>query len=202
MGDLAASANHALETLGLARLPDEAIAGFVGNGVRRLVARSLAASGGVEAVALLDRALAGFLAYYRAHLLDTTLLHGGIAETIDELRAREVVLSVATNKPEALARTILDGLGIGDAFVAVLGGDSVPVHKPDPEIVHALQRRSAIPPDHTLLVGDSLVDVETARAAGIAVCAVTWGLTGAEVLRGAAPDHVIERPEELLRLVG
>lgn len=117
------------------------------------------------------------------------------------LAARDVVLSVATNKPEAMARAILGGLGVADAFVEVLGGDSVPVHKPDPAIVHALQRRTGVGPEETILVGDSLVDVATARTARIAVCAVTWGLTPAGILREASPDFVIERPEELLAVV-
>lgn len=150
---------------------------------------------------LLDRALARWLDYYRAHLLDTTRLHAGVEDAVRRLVARDVVLSVATNKPEAMARAILAGLGIGDSFVDVLGGDSVPVHKPDPAIVHALERRTAIAREATMLVGDSLVDVATARAAGIAACAVTWGLTPADVLRDAAPDLVIERPDELLAVV-
>ena len=173
----------------------------MGNGARKLVERSLAASGGAQAEALLDRALPGFLARYGAHLLDTTVLYPGVADTLRELRARRVVLTIATNKPEVLARAILEGLHIADAFVAVLGGDSVPVHKPDPAIVHALLRRTGIAARETLLVGDSLVDVATARASGIAVCAVTWGLTDAGILRGAAPDHVVDRPDELLRVV-
>ena len=100
------------------------------------------------------------------------------------------MLSVATNKPEAMARAILAGLGVDEVFVDVLGGDSVPVHKPDPEIVHVLARRTGISRTATILVGDSLV------------CAVTWGLTPAEVLCDASPDLVISRPAELLAAVG
>lgn len=162
-----------------------------------LVERSLVASGGDAARALLGRALPCWLDYYAGHLLDTTRLHDGIEPALLRLRAAGVVLSVATNKPEAMARAILAGLGIAQLFVEVLGGDSVPVHKPDPAIVHALARRAGIPAGDTLLVGDSPVDVATARAAGIAVCAVTWGLTTEAVLRGAAPDALITRPDEL-----
>lgn len=162
----------------------------------------MVASGGDAAARLLDGALSRWLEHYRAHLLDTTRLHDGVEEAIRRLVARDVVLSVATNKPEAMARAILAGLGVDEVFVDVLGGDSVPVHKPDPEIVHVLARRTGISRTATILVGDSLVDVATARAAGIAVCAVTWGLTPAEVLCDASPDLVISRPAELLAAVG
>lgn len=189
-----------LATLDLPPLPEATIVGFVGNGARKLVERALAASGGDAAVAMIDRALTDWLDYYGAHLLDRTRLHDGVEDTIRQLRARDAVLSVATNKPEAMARAILDGLGLGAAFVGVLGGDSVPRHKPDPAIIHELRRGSDVGAHETVLVGDSPVDVATARAAGIAACAVTWGLTSTEVLRAASPDLVVERPEELLRV--
>ena len=181
-------------------MSDQTIVGFVGNGVRKLVERSIVAAGGPQTLPLLDRALATFLDHYREHLLDTTVLYPGVAKTVRALSEHGVVLSVATNKPEAMARAIVDGLGIADAFCEVLGGDSVPAHKPDPAIVHALARRAGIAARDTLLVGDSPVDVATARAAGVAVCAVTWGLTAAGALRAAAPDRLIDRPEELLQL--
>ena len=191
-----------LATLDLPPLPEATIVGFVGNGARKLVERSLAASGGQAAVALLDRALPSWLDHYGRHLLDTTRLHRGVADTIRQLRARDLVLSVATNKPEAMARAILDGLGLGGVFTGILGGDSVPRHKPDPAIIHVLRRGCDVTAEETVLVGDSPVDVATARAAGVAACAVTWGLTSPDVLRAAAPDLVVERPEELLRVAG
>lgn len=188
--------------LDLPSLPEPTIVGFVGNGARKLVERSLAASGGQDAVSLLDRALPSWLDHYGRHLLDTTRLHDGVEDAIRQLRARDAVLSVATNKPEAMARAILDGLGLGAAFTGVLGGDSVPVHKPDPAIIHELRRGIDVAAQETVLVGDSPVDVATARAAGIAACAVTWGLTAPDVLRAAAPDLVIDRPDELLCVAG
>lgn len=159
------------------------------------------ASGGSELVPQLDRALSAFLEHYAEHLLDSTVLHAGIEALLCALSGDGVVLSVATNKPEAMARAILDGLGVGHVFVDVLGGDSVPNHKPDPAMLHALAARTGIGRRDTLLVGDSAVDVATARAGGVAVCAVTWGLTPAAVLRDAAPDYLIGRPDELLPIV-
>lgn len=169
--------------------------------MRLLVERSLRAGGATADGPAVDRALAIFLEHYRAHLLDATTLYPGVADTVARLRAAGVVLSIATNKPHAMALAILAGLDLGDAFAAVLGGDSLAAHKPDPEIVRELLRRTGTAAASTLLVGDSLVDVATARAAGVPVCAVTWGLTAAATLRDAAPDHVVDAPEELLRLV-
>jgi phosphoglycolate phosphatase len=187
-----------LGTFGLPALPVPTIVGFVGNGVSKLVERCLVAAGGDAAGARLDQALARFVAYYGEHLLDRTRLYSGIVEAIADLRARGVLLTVATNKHEAMARAILSGLGIAGEFSAVLGGDSVPIHKPDPTIVHELVRRTGVTAAATMLIGDSLVDVATARAARIAVCAVTWGLTAPDTLRDAAPDYIVDRPDQLL----
>jgi phosphoglycolate phosphatase len=173
---------------------------FVGNGARRLVEQALVAAGGSDDAATSDRALAVFLARYGAHLLDTTVLYPGVGDALRELRAAGRTLSIATNKPQAFARSIVEGLGLGQAFFAILGGDSLPTRKPDPAIVHELVARAEIPAAQTLLVGDSVVDVATARGAGVAVCAVAWGLTPAAALRAASPDFWAERPDEIVRL--
>lgn len=168
--------------------------------MRRLVEQSILAAHGPADAATTDRALDAFLDYYRAHLLDGTVLYPGVAEAVRRLRASGCVLSIATNKPERFACTIVDGLGLGDAFCAILGGDSLPTRKPDPAVVHELATRTGVGVDETLLVGDSTVDIATARAARIAVCAVTWGLGAESALRAAQPDFFIEHPVELLEL--
>jgi phosphoglycolate phosphatase len=191
-----------LVQLGLPEQPPATLIGFIGHGVRRLVSRAIAAAGGPgDEDALVDRALALFLACYDGHLLDTTVLYPGVLETIARLRAAGIVLAIATNKPRAMALAIADGLGFAADFARVLGGDSQPRHKPDPAIVDALVAASRIARVETLLVGDSVVDVATARAAGVAVCGVTWGLTPAAVLREAQPDYCIGAPAELLDVV-
>lgn len=202
-GDLVASSNHVLETLGLVRLPAETIIGFVGDGVRKLVERCLTeATGDVVPEARIARGLALLVEHYAAHLLDSTRLYDGVAEVLPELRARGALLSVATNKHEAMARTILLGLGVADVFASIMGGDSLPTHKPDPGIVYELARRTGLAVRETVLVGDSLVDVATARASGVHACAVTWGFARPHVLRAAAPDFLMDRPGELLGLAG
>ena len=175
--------------------------GFVGNGVRRLVERSLDAAGGTSDAVEVDRALGIFLDRYGGHLLDSTVAYAGIGDMLARLATAGRVLSIATNKPAGFAATILHGLGLSGAFATVLGGDSLQAHKPDPAVVHELARRTGVALGDTLLVGDSLVDVAAARAAGVAVCAVTWGLTPAGRLRAASPDFVIDAPGELPDLV-
>jgi len=189
-----------LAELGLEPQPKATIIGYVGNGVRRLVERTVRVAGGSSDGPLVGDALGIFLARYGAHLLDTTVAYPGIAAVVTRLREAGVELSVATNKPEAMALEILTGLGLAEAFAAVLGGDSLQTHKPDPAIVHTLVQRAGVPRGQTLLVGDSPVDVATARAAGVAVCAVTWGLTPAAVLLAEGPDFAVSRPQELLEL--
>lgn len=188
-----------LGAVGLRPLPATEIVGFVGNGMRNLVERCLVASAGRDVGdPEVERALALLVEHYRAHLLDSTTLYDGVAGALHELHARGAVLTIATNKHEAMARAILAGLRSDALFVEILGGDSLPLRKPDPGIVFELERRTSIAARDTLFVGDSVVDVSTARAAGVAVCAVGWGFTPPDILRDAAPDYLIARPGELL----
>jgi phosphoglycolate phosphatase len=120
---------------------------------------------------------------------------------LERLRQAGVRLSVSTNKPRALSTAILEGLGLAGHFVAVVGGDSLPTRKPDPASVRVLADRVGVALAETLLVGDSTVDVATARSAGVPVCVVTWGLTRRAALEAASPDYVVDRPEEILPLV-
>jgi phosphoglycolate phosphatase len=107
---------------------------------------------------------------------------------------------VLTNKPERMSRAILEGLGLAVRFVAVLGGDSLPVRKPDPGGLDQLRALTGTPRERMLLVGDSGIDLRTARAGGVAFCGVAWGLVP-EALAAARPGRVIAHPRELIALV-
>jgi phosphoglycolate phosphatase len=194
--DLAASVNFALRTLCLPEQPAETICGYVGEGARVLMQRAL----GEAHQDQLDRGLELFLGYYGAHLLDDTRPYAGIPETLDTLAARRMTLSVLSNKPEAMSRTILSGLGILRYFVTVLGGDSLPARKPDPAGIEHLRRLTHTPRERVVVVGDSAIDLQTARAAGVAFCGVAWGFAPAS-LRAALAERIIEEPRELLTLV-
>ena len=192
--DLAASVNHVLGSLDLPELPLETVCAYVGAGARALVQRSL----GEEHRDLLDQALGLFLSYYGEHLLDHTRPYPGIVESLAALADRSAALSVLTNKPEAMSRAILDGLGLLERFAAVLGGDSCPSRKPDPAGIERLLALTEMPPEQALLVGDSLIDLRTAAGAGVDFCGVAWGLAPDEIR--ARDARMIEDPKELLRI--
>jgi phosphoglycolate phosphatase len=177
-------------------LPVETVTGFIGEGARRLVERVL----GDPTPAELQAAAERFMVHYGAHLLDATRPYPGIVETLERLAKENVVLTVLTNKPEALSRTILDGLGLAGRFADVIGGDSLPVRKPDPAGLYALCERTGTSPARTLLVGDSAIDLRTARAAGVSFCGVAWGLA-VDDLWTEVPDRMIRQPGELLAVV-
>jgi phosphoglycolate phosphatase len=194
--DLASSVNHVLRTMGLPEQAPETLYGYVGEGARVLVERAL----GSSHRARFDEGISLFMDYYGGHLLDATVPYPGMVELLDALAARGVALSVLTNKPIGLSRAILDGLALTPRFVGVIGGDSLPVRKPDPSGLDQLRSLSATPRERTLLVGDSGIDVATARAGGVAFCGVAWGLSP-EALLAAAPERIVHEAAELLVVV-
>jgi phosphoglycolate phosphatase len=137
--------------------------------------------------------------YNGVHLLDATRPYPGMAEALAELHDRGVALSVLTNKPIVLSRAILSGLGLAELLVDVVGGDSFPTRKPDPAGLEYLRRRTATPREHVLLVGDSPIDVATARNAGVAFCGVAWGIVP-EALTAVRPERIVETPAEIVAL--
>ncbi len=195
--DLAAATNAALQRVapGTPEIPLPAVVGFVGEGARMLVERSLRHSGLERPV---DEVLAVFLDCYAERLLDTTALYPGVGAALDGLRGR-ASLAVLTNKPGSFSRTILTGLGVADRFTRIWGAGDVPTRKPDPAGLLQLMAELAARPDETLMIGDSATDVATARAAGVRAVGVSWGLSLAG-LRAARPDLLLERPQELAAL--
>ncbi len=198
--DLTAAVNHVRRVLGLAELPAQTVRGYVGEGARLLVQRALGALHRHR----VDEGLQLFLEFYGQHLLDHTRPYPGIVDMLSALSARPLAappaLSVLSNKPAAMSRAIVDGLGLSSHFRAVLGGDSLPTRKPDPGGLAYLQALTRTAVDRMLVVGDSLIDVRTARAAGCAFCGVAWGF-GAAALR-AADVPIIAHPLDLLAVVG
>jgi phosphoglycolate phosphatase len=186
--DLHASVNHALAAVGLPPRSRDEVRGFVGEGARVLLARAVAPRGD-----LLEPALAAWRPHYAAHCLDRTVAYPGIPAL---LAGAGRVLAVLTNKPGAMARRILDGLGLLPRFAAVVGGDEAP-RKPDPAGLLGIMARAGATPAETVFVGDSRHDVETARAAGVELVAVTWGLTSRADLAAAGATRLVDRAEEL-----
>jgi phosphoglycolate phosphatase len=194
--DLTAAVNHVMRTLGLPELPPETLYRYVGHGARVLVERAL----GPRHQRDVDAGVAIFMSYYGEHLLDATRPYPGMVEALTALAERNIHVSVLSNKPAALSRAILDGLDLTRRFVAIIGGDSLPTRKPDPRGLLHLGTLTNTPRDRLLLIGDSPVDVDTARNAQVAFLGVAWGLTP-DVLIAAAPAHVIEHPADLISFV-
>jgi phosphoglycolate phosphatase len=182
LDDLHASVNHALRSLGLPARSRAEVRGYVGEGARTLLERAVEPS-----EHLVEPALAAWRAHYEAHCLDRTRSFPGIAALLAGARCP---LAVLTNKPGALARRILDGLDLLPRFAAVVGGDEAP-RKPDPAGLLGILARAGASPAEAVLVGDSRHDVATARAAGVRMIAVTWGLgTRAELAAAGATTFV------------
>jgi phosphoglycolate phosphatase len=194
--DLAAAVNHMLGSLGFPLLELRTLQRYVGEGARVLVEKAL----GPAHQDVVDRGLKIFLDYYGAHLVDSTRAYTGIPEGLRALVERGVALSVLTNKPAAMSHAILEGLGLAGSFVGLVGGDSLPVRKPDPAGLEHLRALTGTPRERMLLVGDSGIDVRTARAGKVAFCGVMWGLAP-ETLVAARPARVIDHPAELVSVV-
>jgi phosphoglycolate phosphatase len=169
--DLAESANLMLAEYGAAPLASLDVAGMVGDGAARLVARALKASGvQVRRSEALDR----FLAIYAERMLVHTRPYAGVSEALT-MAASRGSLAVLTNKPQALSRRLLDAFNLSRAFTWLVGGDGPFPRKPDPAgLLHLISAAGASPAT-TLMVGDSMIDVETARRAGAAVCVARYG---------------------------
>ena len=177
--DLADAANDLIAELGGLSLPEDAIAAMVGEGATLLVRRALTAAGLTEP----SDAVARFLAFYDARLLNYTRPYPGIIDVV-RLAGEHARVAVLTNKPKGPTERILAGLGIRDLFDDVVGGDGPLPRKPDPAALFALMEAAGAGRQATLLVGDSPIDFRTARNAGTRCCLVSFGFGFRNVAEG------------------
>ncbi|MDE3108727.1 MAG: HAD-IA family hydrolase [Acidobacteriota bacterium] len=189
--DLVLSVNATLRYMGRPELPHETIYKLVGSGAAVLVQRALG-HGATEDES--QRGLEYFLRYYREHMLDNTVAYPGVSEGLTMLKDRS--LAVLTNKPVKFSQAILEGLGLAQYFRVVYGGNSFASKKPDPEGARVILRDFQASPAEAMLVGDSAVDVRTARNAGTWSCGVRYGL-GPEGFRAHPPDLLLDSLTEL-----
>src|SRR5215470_3629325 len=168
--DLIRSVNAMLVEMGRERLHEDTISGYIGHGAPKLVARAL---GDGASAAEREQALKFFLAHYEEHKLDSTRPYPGVREALEELR--EFPMAVLTNKPVRVSRRILEGLGLAKYFRAVYGGNSFETKKPDPLGARKILEELGATAEETMVIGDSEVDVQTARNAGTLAAAVNYG---------------------------
>lgn len=191
--DLATSVNASRAHLGLEPLEDKLIYSYVGNGAPVLIRRAL----GTEATQSdVDKALEFFLHYYHAHMLDFTTLYPGVKTALDRLLEAGHRLAVLTNKPWRISEAIVAGLGLERHFERVYGGNSFAEKKPHPIGIDTLMAELAMERGATIMVGDSSVDIRTARNAGVMACGVTYGFQP-ETLKTDPPDLLIDNMTEL-----
>jgi phosphoglycolate phosphatase len=190
--DLANSVNAAREHMGLESLSNELVYSYVGNGAPVLIRRAMGPEAGEQEV---SEALAYFLGYYRRHMLDNTRLYEGVREALDELRTHKITMAVLTNKPVRFSQELVAGLGLKGHFFQVYGGNSFEQKKPHPMGVEALLSEAAAR-ERTWMIGDSAVDIRTARNARIRACGVTYGFQP-ETLEEEPPDMLLDSLSDL-----
>ena len=196
IADLGNACNYALRMMGFSEHALSTYNYMVGNGVRKLIQRA-EPDADEETV---DKLLSIFREYYDQHCTDETLPYPGIPELLRELTDRQIAIGVASNKYEAAVEKIVKHYFPDIPFVALLGQNEDRPTKPDPSIVFALLNEYPTPKRDILYVGDSAVDMETARRACVESVGVTWGFRPVSELRKAYADHIVNRPSEILRL--
>jgi len=191
--DLANAVNHARERLGFEPLKTHTVMSYVGDGLRKLLQRSLPNRENQR----IDEVTQLFRSFYAAHLLDHSTLYPGVVEVLDYFRCKK--MAVVSNKPQEFTRAILEGLRMSHYFRVILGGDSLPNPKPSPDpLLHVLSELD-VSADRAVMIGDSPSDIHAGHAAGTQTCAVTYGYRGADLLRCSEPDCLIESMKNLTR---
>lgn len=194
LADIAAAMNHALSLHGLPTHPVADYRDYVGEGVRVLVRKATPADRG----ALQDSVLAAYQAYYAEHLFDQTRTFPGIPAMLAQLAAEDMRLAVLSNKADAFTRRLVQGLLPGVPFAAVYGERPGVPRKPDPTAALGLAAELGVAPAECAFVGDTPVDMSTARNAAMYGVGVTWGFRGAEELRAHGARALATTAEELL----
>ena len=198
LDDLAASVNAALAMNGMPLRSTEEVRAFVGNGIRNLMIRAVP---GGEANPAFDKALEDFIRHYGAHSRDRTRPYDGILEMLDRLSAAGVKHAIVSNKIDFAVKA-LSRAYFGERMCAAIGDDPSRARKPAPDSVFAAMREMGVTAQETVYVGDSDVDVLTARNAGVPCVAVLWGFRDEACLRAAGAERLARTPDELREIIG
>ncbi|MDD5216947.1 MAG: HAD-IA family hydrolase [Candidatus Omnitrophica bacterium] len=190
--DIANAANQMLRDLGLATHPQNVIERFVGYGVHHFIAHCMQ----TQDPKRIEQGIKVYRRHYHEHMLDHTRLYPGAKDILEYFKDR--FQAVITNKPDPFSVEILKALGVAGYFFHIVAGDSGYPKKPDPASVQDLMRMKKVGPADTLFVGDSLIDLETARNAGVASAIITHGFVSADELKSANPERLFSNFREML----
>nr|WP_320057701.1 HAD family hydrolase [uncultured Bacteroides sp.] len=199
IADLANSTNHALRKLGYPTHEVEAYNFMVGNGVNKLFERALPE--GEKTETNISRVRAEFMPHYDLHNADESRPYPGILELLKQLQAEGKMIAVASNKYQAATQKLVDRYFSETPFIAVFGQREGIKVKPDPTIVLDILKIANVEPQEVLYVGDSGVDMQTARNSGVSACGVTWGFRPRNELEAFQPDYIIDQAMNILSLV-
>ena len=199
IADLGEATNHAMAEMGYPEHPLSAYNMMVGNGIRRLIERALPEDARTDET--VEAAREHFLLYYNRHIHDHTVPYPGIPELLRDLTERKVAVAVASNKFQEGVTTLITHFFPDIPWVAVMGNREGRPTKPDPSIVFNILADYPTPKSDVLYVGDSGVDMETARRACVDSCGVTWGFRTRQELETAGANEIVENPDDILPIV-
>jgi len=194
--DLVDTLNVVFAREGLPPVPYETARNLIGGGARMMIVRGIEAEGRTVEPAEIERLFQDFIVHYSAHIADRSRPFPGLVDALDALAAANWRFAVCTNKLESLSVLLLKELGLAHRFAVICGQDTFGVQKPDPEILRRTVKAAGGTLQNAIMIGDSLTDIRTARAAGVPVIAVDFGYTERPVAE-LGPDRIISRFGEL-----
>lgn len=198
--DLVASTNHVLDYLGLPQVDELSLRPFVGHGAKHMIVRAVGPAAEKMTEAQHEALLKRYLDFYGDHIADASRPFEGIVPLLEKFQAQGVKLAICTNKIERMSKLLLDALDLSRFFVAVAGRDTLGAAKPDPNALLGTIALAGGDKSRAIMIGDTAVDIETARAAEVPVIGVSFGYTETPV-RAYAPDAVIDHFSELERAI-
>jgi phosphoglycolate phosphatase len=198
--DLVTALNTILDKSGIAGLSLNTVREMVGEGAQKLIERGFKAGGVPVDADQLGKLTALFIEVYTECATDNSRPFPQIVDTLKQLHELNIPMGVCTNKPEALSRQILDGLDLSRYFSSVVGGDTLPTRKPDPQPLLRCLHELATEPQASLMIGDSIIDVKAAHAAGVVVGVVPWGYRS-QAIETLGADFILEDLAELQNFV-
>jgi len=194
--DLVASLNHAVMQAGLAPVTYHDLTHLVGHGARAMIERTFALRGVALSASDLDWQMKEFIDFYHGSMPGESIPYPGVIDAMDRLSSAGLILAICTNKLEMLAKSLVDGLGLTERFVAITGGDTFAVRKPDAEHLLSTIRLAGGLPESSVMIGDSLNDILVARNASVRSIAVPFGYSDVPI-ETLEPDHIINHFDEL-----